>query len=443
VIVRRFVVPPICCVTATVASIALALAISSCSQPKSKVGTGAKLFRDEQISRAQLEELSNAFSDRYFTLMVSASERVMRGNPDMQQCRLMNGLRLLGVSSMYDIATSPDTLTQLVDQYVVVVLQNYLWVDSGSAHAIWGDRAQLLEENLRRAREDITALINRVFTSDQVLELDQNVAAWWARSTGAELVAYVRFSEVASSKGKKLIESVRDGGGLLEPLDRATEQVEEAKLAYERGFFWGKRLPLFANWQFEALAYDILLLPDVQRTLQGVNRVADVVGSLPALAEAQQPALIALMQEYQRSMQATTASLDHAAPLVDGVRDVMQASDGTLQQVNAALDKLIAFQAERLKHQDPNAPTAKPVEMSEIITLVSEARATLVEARQAIDGGGKLIGSTEIDRRLNEIQAAANASTDRIFWRTLVIVLTAIGGLGVLMILRSRFGGKT
>lgn len=426
-----------------IAALAVAFALGSCSQSKTKAGAGVRLFRDERISRSQLEELSNAFADRYFTLMVSASERIMRGNPDVQQCRLMNGIRLLGVSSMYDIATSPDTLTQLVDQYAVVVLQNYMWVDSGRAHAIWGERAQLLEENLRRAREDIATLCERVFTDEQMLELDLNVAAWWSRSTGAELVAYVRFSEVASAKGKRLIESVRDGGGLLEPLDRATEQLVEAQLVYERSFFWAKRLPLFANWQVEALASDLLLLPDIQKTVAGVNRVSEVVGSLPALMDSKQPALLELMQEYQRSMQATATTLDRAAPLVDGVRGVMQAGDGTLGQVNAVLEKLIMFQAERLKAQDPNAPTAKPIEMSEILALLAEARTTLVEARQTIEGGGRLIGSAEVDRRLAEIQAAADASTDRIFWRVLIVVLTAIGGLGLLMFIRTRIGGHS
>ena len=67
-----------------IAALAVAFALGSCSQSKTKAGAGVRLFRDERISRSQLEELSNAFADRYFTLMVSASERIMRGNPDVQ-----------------------------------------------------------------------------------------------------------------------------------------------------------------------------------------------------------------------------------------------------------------------------------------------------------------------------------------------------------------------
>ncbi len=260
-----------------------ALLIAGCASGsgKTKPGEAARILRDQRITRAQLEEASNAFADRYFTLMLSASERVIRGNKDIQQCRIMNGLRLLGVSSMYDISTSPDTVTQLVDQLVVVTLQNYFWVDSGRAQAIWGERAQFLVENLRRAREDIWTIAGRVFTDSQLEELDLSIATWWSRRGGTEFVAYVRFSEMASVKGEALIERVRDGGGLLEPLDRATEQVENANLALNRSFFWAKRLPLFANWQVEALWYDMLVMPDTQRMLASVETMSQAIAIVP------------------------------------------------------------------------------------------------------------------------------------------------------------------
>lgn len=260
-----------------------ALLISGCASGsgKTKPGEAARILRDQRITRAQLEEASNAFADRYFTLMLAASERVIRGNNDMQQCRIMNGLRLLGVSSMYDISTSPDTVTQLVDQLVVVTLQNYFWVDSGRAQAIWGERAQFLVENLRRAREDIWTIAGRVFTDSQLEELDLSIATWWSRRGGTEFVSYVRFSEMASVKGEALIERVRDGGGLLEPLDRATEQVENANLALNRSFFWAKRLPLFANWQVEALWYDMLVMPDTQRMLASVETMSQAIAIVP------------------------------------------------------------------------------------------------------------------------------------------------------------------
>lgn len=430
------------------ASLALALGavvvlqpLAGCSAPKPKGGPGMRLVRDERISRKQLEELSNAFADRYFTLMLSASERVMRDNPDVQQCRLMNGLRLLGVSSMYDIATTPDTLTQLVDQYVVVTLQNYFWVDSGRANVIWKERSRPIEENLRRAREDITALCERVFTDEQLLELDLQVSTWWSTRSGADFVAYVRFSEVASAKGQDLIEKVRDGGGLLEPLDRATEQLLEVQFAYDRSFFWAKRLPLFANWQVLAFWYDIMVMPDVRRALDGVDRVTTVVGSLPSLLEQQGPVVQSLLQEYQRAMQATTGALERAQPLVEAVGGVMQASGGTIGKVNETLDKVAAMQARAEAAKDPNAPPAKPMEIAEVTALLAETRATLTEANRALESGDRLLASTAIDQRVASVQAASDALIDKVFWRAMAVVGTLVGGLVVVTVIRTRRGG--
>jgi hypothetical protein len=262
----------------------MALPLASCAggPKRTKMGEAARMLRDQAMTRAQLEELSNAFADRYFTLMLAASERVLRDNTDMQQRRIMNGLRLLGVSSMYDIATSPDTLTQLVDQLVVVTLQNFFWVDSGRSQAIWGEeRAQALVENLRKAREDIWGIAAKVFTDEQLEELDLLISTWWTRRGGTEFVAYVRFSEVASVKGEQLIQTVRDGGGLLEPLDRAIDQAEEAKISLERTFFWAKRLPLFANWQAEALALDLVSLPETELMVGNIDDVATTFSSMP------------------------------------------------------------------------------------------------------------------------------------------------------------------
>ena len=258
---------------------------ASGQKKKSQFGESAKMLRDQRITRAKLEELSNAFADRYFTLMLSASEKVMRDNPDINQRRIMNGLRLLSVSSMYDMATSPDTLTQLVDQQVVVTLQNYFWVDSGRSQAIWGNRAQPLVENLRKAREDMWQIAAKVFTDEQLEELDLLIATWWSRRGGTEFVAYVRFSEVASAKGGEILNNVRDGGGLLEPLDRVTDVAEDTRLSVERTFFWAKRVPLFANWQADALMYDILVAPEVQKSLSNYDKMAGTFSTMPDRVE--------------------------------------------------------------------------------------------------------------------------------------------------------------
>jgi len=138
---------------------------------------------------------------------------------------------------------------------------------------------QYLTENLRKAREDIWAIAAKAFTDEQLEEIDLAISTWWVRGGGTEFAAYVRFSDIAGNRGRLLIEQVRNGAGLLAPLDRATEQLQSANQALERSFFWAKRLPLFANWQIEALWYDILAMPESRRVLADF----DTLSQAPAL----------------------------------------------------------------------------------------------------------------------------------------------------------------
>jgi hypothetical protein len=265
--------------------LAAAPGCASSGKPKSQFGAAGSMLRDERITRRELEGLSNDFADRYFNYMLEAGEAVMQGNDDLQQRRVMNGMRLLAVSSMYDIATSPDTLMQLINQMVVVTLQNYYWVDSGRAKWMWGDRSQRLVENLRRAREDIWDIAGRVFTDEQVEELDLLIATWWSRRGGSQFVSYVRVGEVMAERGREMVEAVRGGGGLFDPLDRATDVAEDTRLSVERTFFWAKRVPLIATWQADALMYDVLVTPEVQKSLHNYDKVAGTFATMPDRVE--------------------------------------------------------------------------------------------------------------------------------------------------------------
>jgi hypothetical protein len=413
----------LCCAVA-------ALVGCSSGQRKQTVAEKAQL-KDQTLSAQQLDLLSNAFSDRYYTLMLSASERVMRDNPSLEQRRLMNGLRLLGVSSMYDIATSPDTVTQLVDQLVVVTLQNYFWVDSGRSQRIWGDRAQFLVQNLRRAREDIWSIAERVFTQDQLDELDLLISSWWYRAGGTEFVAYVRFTDVAAQRGADLISEVKSGGGLLEPLDRATEQVAQANMALQRSFFWAKRLPLFANWQVQALTYDFLIMPETQTLLGNVNRVAETAGNLPGILESKGDMGKELLTQYRDSIQATSALVDKVGPLMTTVQGVAQESGTAVGRVNESLRIVQAMQAEAAKAN--GGAQSKPVDLQEYGALLENLHKNLVAANALLGTTQDLTDKKQLAERLQPIENLIQMRIREVQGATDAVVGGLIGRLAMLI----------
>lgn len=421
-------------------AVACLTALCACgsAQKKQTVAEKANLL-DQTITEKQLDQLSNAFADRYFTLMLAASERIMRDNPDLQQRRIMNGLRLLGVSSMYDIATSPDTVTQLIDQLVVVTLQNYFWVDSGRSQAIWGDRAQYLVQNLRRAREDIWSIGARVFTRDQLDELDLLISNWWSTNGGTEFVAYVRFSDVAAGRGSALIEEVKSGGGLLEPLDRATEQVAQANFALERSFFWAKRVPLFAGWNIQAITYDFLVMSESQRLLKNINAVSDTTAALPELLASKGEMGKELLTQYRDSIVATGALLDKVAPLTTNTQAILRESDTAMKSVTEAL-RIVQAMQQASAAANAGAPPAKPVDVKEYESLLQEVHRNLVEANKLLSTTTDLTDRKQLSERLQpiealiqmrirEVQGATDEVAGRLVWRVAMLVAGVLAAL--------------
>lgn len=428
------------------ACLLLATACGS-AQKKQTLAEKANLL-DKTITQQQLDQLSNAFADRYFTLMLSASERVMRDNPDLQQRRIMNGLRVLGVSSMYDIATSGDVVTQLVDQLVVVTLQNYFWVDSGRSQALWGDRAQYLVQNLRHAREDIWQIASRVFTRDQLDELDLLISSWWYTNGGTEFVAYVRFSDVAAARGSSLIEEVKGGGGLLEPLDRATEQVAQANFALERSFFWAKRVPLFAGWNVQAITYDFLVMPESQRLLKNINAVSDTTAALPELLASKGELGKELLAQYKDSILATGALLDKVAPLTTNTQAILRESDTAMKSVTEALRVVQAMQQASMA-ANAGAPPAKPIDLKEYESLLQEVHRNLVQANALLSTTNTLTDQKQLSERLQpiealiqmrirEVQSATDEVAGNLVWRISLLVAGVLAALFIFYIWRRR-----
>ena len=406
---------------------------------------GSSGLKDETITLQQLDAISNAFADRYYTLMLAASERVMYNNPSVEQRRLMNGLRLLGVSSMYDIASSPDVFTQLIDQLVVVTLQNYYWVDSGRSQKIFGDRAQPLVENLRRAREDVWASAARVFTKAQLERLDLIIANWWRTRGGTEFVAYVRFADIATSKGVALVEEVKDGGGLLEPVDRAVERAAEAQQTFERTLFYTKRLPLFINWQVEALLYDVLIMPETQQVLGDVNRINAVVADAPNLLQKNTAVASQLLTQYQDSINATSLLLEKIAPLANTAERITKEAGTSVAQVNTTLNTIKQMQPP----PDKNAPVSKPVEIADYIKLLNEMQLNLQETSKILSTTDSLLGSSEMANRLKPIESLMRARVDEvhkaadqvvndIFIRVIAVVLGIFSLIALLLWWRGK-----
>jgi hypothetical protein len=213
----------------------------------------------EKLTSDQLEQLTNAFADRYRTLMEDAVREIVRGNKDARQRAVAQRMLVETTSSVYDIASNGDPFSQVLDLTIVVTLTSQVWIDGDRATREFGpEHAEPMITALRQARKEVWEIAGKVFLPDQLSALDFLIAGWRRDNPKVEDVAYVRFNDFAESRGEKIVEEAASGGGLFEPLDKAVEQAKNYERLGERIFFLAKRLPTLASWQSEAVVDEII-----------------------------------------------------------------------------------------------------------------------------------------------------------------------------------------
>ena len=404
---------------------------------------------DQGITMPELNELTNAFADRLMTLIASACDEVEQTVDTAEQRRAAHQFKLAMTTSVFDIVTNPDPLTQLFDLVLVVTLYSQVWIDENVAEEVFGDSADVLIRALRDARVEIWDLAARAMEPEVEQELDQLIWDWRRDHPDVTFVGFVRFDDFAANRGKSMIAEIRTGGGFLAPVNEATKAVDEARLFAERVFYVSKRAPILLQWYVEALAYELLLNPDVVATMEGYQAIARVTEEIPERITAERKAIFEELDRRMDSMNDVTGNIRRtivdAQGLVDSVNSALaggervaaeiQGTSEALTQTILAADRLAARYDDKDDASGSGGSGGTGGFDIDIYRLAaSELTTTLQELNAVIASTDTLLGSTSWTDRLGEINAAAAQRVtqategserviDRLFQRAVYIVL--------------------
>ncbi len=404
---------------------------------------------DQGITMPELNELTNAFADRLMTLIASACDEVEQTVDTAEQRRAAHQLKLAMTTSVFDIVTNPDPLTQLFDLVLVVTLYSQVWIDENVAEDVFGDSADVLIRALRDARVEIWDLAARAMEPEVEQELDQLIWDWRRDHPDVTFVGFVRFDDFAANRGKSMIAEIRTGGGFLAPVNEATKAVDEARLFAERVFYVSKRAPILLQWYVEALAYELLLNPEIVATMEGYQAIATAAEEIPERITAERKAIFEELDRRMDSINDVTGNIQRtivdAQRLVDSVDRALaggervaaeiQGTSEALTQTILAADRLAARYDDKDDASGSGGSGGTGGFDIDIYRLAaSELTTTLQELNAVIASTDTLLGSTSWTDRLGEINAAAAQRVtqategseqviDRLFQRAVYIVL--------------------
>jgi hypothetical protein len=378
----------------------------------------------QQISVQELDQLTYAFADRYLTYIVSACELIEKDNPNAEQRRLAHQVKLVQVSSIYDIVTNADPFTQLLDLTLVVTLQSQKWIDEDQADRWFGDRGQYLINASRKAREDIWRIAARTMKPEQLEVLDNLIWEWRQKNRDIQLVSYVRFDDFAATRGKSIVADVKTGTGLLAPVDEAKKAVDDVRLLAERAFYIGKRMPFLVNWQMRSAIDDTLSDPQVRELTGGLTKATNSMDRLPQDIARERAAIFAefnRQQPFMNSMMTQVrGTVSEGNQLAMNVRSVAQSSDQLLQTV----DRLFLTPS----RMAPKRGDEKPFDITEYTKTLTELNIALKEANQLVGAGSALLASKQLDqlatKQVTAVTEKGEGVVNTAFWRGVALIIT-------------------
>jgi len=389
------------------------------------------------VTAAELDKAAYAFADRYTTQLIAATDALVQGNPSPEQRRTAHLVKLVSVSGIYDIVTNADPFNKLMDLLMVVTLQSYRWIDEDMAERSFGNRSGPLIQAIRTLRVDIWNVAGRVLRPEQLQQLDALILDWRKRNPHVDILAYLRFDEVAGQRGNAL-EEIRASGFFAE-IASATKVADDARLLAERAFYQAKRMPFLVSWQMEAMMNDIMVRPEVGQSLrtaesmaQTADRVARVAEKLPEQVAQEREAVLSVLEDrngrLSRTMgelRSTTAAAEQLATRIHQVsqsgerlslnlRDTARGFTETSNAVNQLLSKHAA---------GPPKPDAKPFDIEPYMKTSAEVNQAVAGLNSLLGGTDTLVAKKPWAAPMQEMQTMMTAQIDHAFSRALVLIV--------------------
>ncbi len=382
------------------------------------------------VTAAELDKAAYAFADRYTTQLVAATDAVQKGNPSAEQRRAAHAVKLVSVSGIYDIVTNADAANKLMDLLMVVTLQSYRWIDEDMAERTFGARGGPLMQAMRTLRVDIWNVAGRVLRPEQLQQLDALILDWRKRNPHVDILAYLRFDEVAGQRGASAIEEIK-ASGLFAEIASATKVADDSRLLAERAFYQAKRMPFLMTWQMEALMNDVLVKPEMAQSLgvaetiaKSAERVSLVAEKIPQQVAQEREAVTMLLEDRNGRLakllgdvRSTTDSANKVAETSERLTANLRDTAKGLTETSNAVNQLLT------QHSGPPKADAKPFDIEPFMQTSANVNQTVAGLNRLLSGTDALAAKKPWAAPLQDAGVLLAEQIDRLFWRALTLIV--------------------
>ena len=395
--------------------------------PPADVALGGEDLQSKDYTPAQMQATVRNFADHYRQSMASALDRIIIESDDPELIRRAHTAKINGVTAMYDIAVDPVPASAMLNGLVLVSLQAKFLRNYGEEYL--GEYYPLLQITADRLQEEAFRIAARAMTEQQRIDLRATIDQWAQANPDVRDIWYVRLDDLPGIRENPDVFNTftnlpRNFLNVFNPFAGTGKSVTEAQILAERMSWLTPRLMILAQWRAEAIVYNSIANTRISEALDLGDRFAGLAEDLPTTLDQQREALVEDLTEHQPQL---SQILTDATQLTQNADTLLATADQFTARIQAIQETAYANKEPR----DPDAPPARPFDITEYTATLREASETLAQANNLLLNANDVTSGEFLDERLDAVKSTAAY----IIWSAAAAALL----VGLLLVLAVKF----
>jgi len=399
------------------------------------------------MTQEELQAAVISYANRFIATVGQAAFRFEKELPTPEARFIASARKVYSLSAVTEIAAGPNPGPALLDLVVTATLNRIVWEDYWRPQ-VFGMPATIIVDAFKKMEKDAWQLASQVMTPPQLEELKDLILDWNAANPDQFAVDYIRFSDFGDIGKKPNLKEIQKPGGLLAPIQEATQAADEIRMTSERAMFLLSKMQIIAGFQVELVYRQLIMQPEVVKVLDDVtkfretgDRFAVLLEKLPDEVASERAALMKAFDEREMKVRGIMGELQSTLDRVDGSFANLQKTTGDAQLLLARAEKTgLVFQdliqsvdrlADKFESKRPNEPS-RPFDIKDYTGALTKLQDTVQRLNELVITADA-VSFPLINGVVDKINATAEKRVDHVFWR-LVQLFAIVAVMAVIIV---------
>lgn len=431
----------------------LLLTLNACSVVRTKPNGTESQVTKPQMTQEELQAAVISYADRFIATVGQAAFKFEKELPTPEARLIASARKVYSLSAISEIAAGPQPGASMLDLVVIATLNRIVWEDYWRPK-VFGMPATIIVDAFKKMENDAWHLASRVLTPPQLEELKDLILAWNAANPDQHAVDYIRFSDFGNLGKKPHLKEIQKPGGLLAPIQEATQAADEIRMTTERAMFLLSKMQLIAGFQVELGFNQLVMQPEVINILENITKfretgehVGVLLEKLPEEVAGEREALLKAFDVRESKIRGIIGEVQATLDRVDGsfanlqktTKDAQQLLTGAertglvFQNLVQSLDQLTT----KFTSKAPKEPT-RPFDIKDYSEMLTQLQDTVQRLNELINEVNQT-SSPIVSKIVNQFNDAADKRVDHIFWRLAQLILIISVLVIIILIVHNLF----